>query len=205
MSGDVHVRFCESRGVRLPPATHLICHCVSKRQAEAVLAAIAARMEEVGLKLHPDKTKIVYAKDGTRRGDHEHTSFTFLGYEFRARKAPSRNGGYRSSFLPAMSTQARKVKGEQLRAMRIHRRVNLTLDDLARWLNPIVRGWMTYYGRFYRSEMAPLLQRLNTYLRRWAGRKYRRLRSHHSFRRWWGGLIDRQPALFAQWKWIRAF
>jgi RNA-directed DNA polymerase len=186
-------------------ADDVICHCVSKRQAEAVLAAIAARMEEVGLKLHPDKTKIVYAKDGTRRGDHEHTSFTFLGYEFRARKAPSRNGGYRSSFLPAMSTQARKVKGEQLRAMRIHRRVNLTLDDLARWLNPIVRGWMTYYGRFYRSEMAPLLQRLNTYLRRWAGRKYRRLRSHHSFRRWWGGLIDRQPALFAQWKWIRAF
>ena len=62
-------------------------------------------------------------------------------------KRPAGNGGYRSSFLPAMSTQARKVKGEQLRAMRIHRRVNLTLDDLARWLNPIVRGWMTYYCR----------------------------------------------------------
>ncbi|MGH9158215.1 MAG: group II intron maturase-specific domain-containing protein [Acidimicrobiales bacterium] len=52
--------------------------------------------------------------------------------------------------------------------MRIHRRTDLTLDGLTRWLNPIVRGWMTYYGRFYRSEMAPLLQRLNTYLRRWA-------------------------------------
>jgi RNA-directed DNA polymerase len=104
-----------------------------------------------------------------------------------------------------MSTTARKAKGERLRALRIHRRVNLTLDDLARWLNPIVRGWMTYYGRFYRSEMAPLLQRVNTYLRRWAGRKYRRLRSHHRFRRWWSGLIDRQPGLFAQWKWIRAF
>jgi RNA-directed DNA polymerase len=187
-------------------ADDVICHCVSKQQAEQVLAAIAERMEEVGLTLHPDKTKIVYAKDGRRRGDHEHTSFTFLGYTFQARKAPDRwNGGYRSSFLPAMSTTARTAKGERLRAMRIHRRVNLTLDDLARWLNPIVRGWMTYYGRYYRSEMAPLLQRVNTYLRRWAGRKYRRLRSHHRFRRWWNGLIDRQPGLFAQWKWIRAF
>jgi RNA-directed DNA polymerase len=186
-------------------ADDAVCHCVSRRQAEHVLAAIHKRMEEVGLKLHPDKTKIVYAKDGTRRGQHEHTSFVFLGYTFRARKAPSRNGGYRTSFLPAMSTEAKKAKGEQLRAMRIHRRTDLTLDDLAQWLNPIVRGWMTYYGRFYRSDMAPLLQRVNTYLRRWAGRKYRKLRSYNRFGRWWAGLIDRQPDLFAQWKWIRAY
>ncbi|MGH9066527.1 MAG: group II intron reverse transcriptase/maturase [Acidimicrobiales bacterium] len=186
-------------------ADDAVCHCATRRQAEHVLAAIAKRMEEVGLRLHPDKTKIVYAKDGKRRGSHEHTHFTFLGYTFRARKAPDRNGGYRSSFLPAMGTEAKKAKGEQLRAMRIHRRTDLTLDDLARWLNPIVRGWMTYYGRFYRSEMAPLLQRINSYLRRWAGRKYRRLRSYSRFRRWWAELIKRQPRLLAQWKWIRAF
>ena len=61
--------------------------------------------------------------------------------------------------------------------MRIHRRTDLTLDDLARWLNPIVAGWMNYYGRFYRSAMDPLLQRVSSYLRRWAGKKYRRLRT----------------------------
>ena len=160
---------------------------------------------EVGLRLHPDKTRIVYCKDGRRRGEHEHTSFTFLGFTFRARKARSKDGRYFTSFLPAMSTEALKAKGAELRAMRIHRRTNLTLDDLARWLNPIVAGWMNYYGRFYRSAMNPLLQRVNTYLRRWAGKKYRRLRAYKRFKRWWAGLIERQPGLFAQWKWVRAF
>ena len=81
----------------------------------------------------------------------------------------------------------------------------LTLDDLARWLNPIVAGWMNYYGRFYRSAMEPLLQRVSTYLRRWAGKKYRRLRTHQRFKAWWTGLIERQPRLFAQWKWVRTY
>jgi RNA-directed DNA polymerase len=186
-------------------ADDAVVHCVSKRQAEFVLAAIAERMGEVGLTLHPDKTHIVYCKDKKRRGEHEHTSFTFLGYTFRPRKAPDTDGGYFTSFLPAISPEALKAKGAELRAMRIHQRTTSTLDDLARWLNPIVRGWMNYYGRFYRSAMKSLLQRVNTYVRRWAGKKYGRLRSYARFKRWWKGLIERQPALFAQWQWIRSF
>jgi hypothetical protein len=53
--------------------------------------------------------------------------------------------------------------------MRIHRRTDLSLDDLARWLNPIIAGWINYYGRFYRTALDPLLKRVNAYLRRWAG------------------------------------
>jgi RNA-directed DNA polymerase len=187
-------------------ADDAVVHCVSRRQAHQVLAAIAERMQEVGLTLHPDKTRIVYCKDGTRRGQHEHTSFTFLGFTFRARRAHnSKTGKNFTRFLPAMSTEALKAKGVDLRDMRIHRRTDLTLDDLARWLNPIVAGWMNYYGRFYRSAMSPLLERVNTYVRRWAGKKYRRLRTFKRFQRWWAGLIDRQPDLFAQWKWARTF
>ncbi len=188
-------------------ADDAVVHCVSKQQAVEVLARIAGRMEEVGLRLHPDKTRIVYCKDGKRRGEHEYTSFTFLGFTFRARKAKgdSRDGGYFVGFLPAMSTEAFKAKSAELRAMRIHRRTELTLDDLARWLNPIVAGWMNYYGRFYRSAMIPLLQRISTYLRRWAGKKYRRLQTHKRFKAWWTGLLERQPDLFAQWKWVRTY
>jgi RNA-directed DNA polymerase len=186
-------------------ADDAVVHCVSKEQAEQVLGALAARMEEVGLRLHPVKTRIVYCKDGQRRGDHEHTSFTFLGFTFRGRKAMGKDGKSFMGFLPAMSTEALKAKRAELRAMRIHRRTTLTLDDLARWLNPIVAGWMGYYGRFYRSAMAHLLQRVNAYLRRWAGKKYRRLRSYKRFNRWWTGLIARQPGLFAQWKWARGY
>ena len=187
-------------------ADDAVVHCVSRHQAEVVLDAIAERMAEVGLRLHPDKTRIVYCKDGQRREDHEHTSFTFLGFTFRARKArSSKSGGYFTSFLPAMSTEALKAKGARLRAMRIHRRTDLTVDGLARWLNPIVAGWMNYYGRFHRSGMYTLLQRVSTYLRRWAARKYRKLRGFKRFQRWWAGLIERQPRLFAQWQWVRAY
>ena len=87
--------------------------------------------------------------------------------------------------------------------MRIHRRPTLSITELARWLNPIIAGWMNYYGQYYRSQIHPLLQRLNTYLRRWAGRKYRRLRSMKRFMAWWTGLIERQPGLFAHWRWVR--
>lgn len=183
-------------------ADDVVVHCVNRRQAERVLAAIAERMTEVGLRLHPDKTRIVYCKDGTRRGDHQHTSFTFLGFSFRARKARSKNGVYFTSFLPAMSPEALKAKSAELRALRIHGHTNLTLDDLARWLNPIVAGWMHYYGRFYRSAMYPLLLRVSSYLRRWAGNKYRRLRTYQRFKRWWTGLVERQPNLFAHWQWV---
>ncbi len=187
-------------------ADDAVVHCVSRRQAQVVVAGITKRMEEVGLKLHPDKTRIVYCRDGRRRGEHEHTAFTFLGFDFRAREARnSKDGSVFTSFLPAMSTEALKAKSAELRSLRIHRRTTLTLGDLARWLNPIVSGWMQYYGRFYRSGLYPLLQRVNTYLRRWAGRKYRRLRTLKRFTRWWAGVLDRAPSLFVQWRWLRAF
>lgn len=129
-----------------------------------------------------------------------------LGCTFRPREAVNgKSGVHFTSFLPAISPEALKAKGDRLRELRIHRRTDLSLDDLARWLNPIVAGWMHYYGRFYRSAMAPLLERVNTYVRRWAGRKYRRLRTFKRFKRWWTGLLDRQPGLFAQWRWVRSF
>jgi RNA-directed DNA polymerase len=186
-------------------ADDAVVHCASRHQAEAVLAGIIERMSEVGLRLHPDKTRVVYCKDGKRRGDHDHTSFTFLGFTFRARKAVDKHGTSFTSFLPAMSTEALKAKSVVLRAMRIHRRTTLSLDDLAEWLNPILVGWMNYYGRFYRSAMSPLLMRISTYLRRWAGKKYRRLRSHARFRRWWTRLLERQPRLFAHWRWVSSY
>ena len=186
-------------------ADDAVVHCVSKTQAEEVLAAISERMSEVGLKLHPDKTRLVYCQDANRRGNHEHTSFTFLGFSFRARKARNRDGRCFSSFQPAMSPDAHKAKGAQLRLMRLHRRTDLSLDDLAQWLNPIVAGWINYYGRFYRTQMWPLLQRINTYLRRWAGMKYRRLRTYKCFSRWWATVTTREPRLFTHWAWVRTY
>jgi RNA-directed DNA polymerase len=182
-----------------------VVHCVTERQAREVLAALAVRMEEVGLRLHPDKTKIVYCRDGQRRGLFEHTSFTFLGYAFRCRAAKGKGGQRFSSFMPAVSPAALKAMGQEVRRWRIHLWVNRDLDELAEQINPIVAGWMNYYGRFYRSEMVSLLQRINTYLMRWAGQKYKRLRRYKRFKKWWFGVVDRDPELFTHWRWVRTF
>jgi RNA-directed DNA polymerase len=187
-------------------ADDVVVHCKSKRQAEFVLARIVTRMAEVGLTVHPHKTRIVYCKDGRRRGDHEHTSLTFLGYTFRARKAiNSKTGQTFTRFLPAISDQALKAKSARLREMRIGQRTDLTLDQLAAWLNPIVRGWINYYGRFYRSELVGLLRRVNFYLKRWATGKYKRLRTFKRFKRWWDGLLSRAPGLFIHWRTVRTY
>ena len=63
-----------------------VIHCRDGAEAGQVLAELTARMAEVGLELHPGKTRVVYCQDGRRRGEHPHTSFTFLGFEFRQRR-----------------------------------------------------------------------------------------------------------------------
>ena len=61
------------------------------------------------------------------------------------------------------------------------------------------------YGRFYRTALNGLLQRISTYLVRWAKRKYKRLRTFKKVRRWRDGLTARQPRLFAHWAWMTDF
>jgi RNA-directed DNA polymerase len=187
-------------------ADDAVVHCATERQARQVLAALGRRMAEVGLELHPEKTKIVYCKDRKRRLDHEHTSFTFLGYTFRARKAPTRDGkSMFTAFLPAVSREALKKMGGEVRRWRINLRTTSDIGELARWMNPVIRGWMTYYGKFYRTELDGLLRRINTYLVRWARRKFKRLRAFKRAKRWWNGLMKREPGLFAHWAWMTEF
>jgi RNA-directed DNA polymerase len=107
--------------------------------------------------------------------------------------------------LPSDQPRGPEGKGARLRELRIHRRSDLSLDGLARWLNPIVAGWMRYYGRYYRSALYSPPAAPNTYLRRWGGRKYKRLRTRKRFSAWWAGLLQRQPGLFAHWRVVRSY
>ena len=187
-------------------ADDAVVHCATERQALQVRAALSERLASVGLRLHPGKTKVVYCKDRKRRFDHEHTSFTFLGYTFRARKAPTRDGkSMFAAFLPAISGDALKDKGRIIRRWRINLRTTSDLAELAGWLNPVIRGWMNYYGKFYRTEMFALLRRINTYIVRWARRKFKRLRAFKRAKRWWNGLLKREPQLFVHWAWMPEF
>ena len=185
-------------------ADDAVVHCATEEQARKIWAALDQRMAEVGLRLHPDKTRIVYCKDDRRKGNYPDTAFTFLGYTFRPRGARHRDGkGLFTGFQPAVSADALQKMRTQIRDWRLHLRTGTSLDELAEQINPIVRGWMTYYGRFYRSAMYRLLARVNTYLMRWAARKYRRLRAFKRCKPWWAGVTERHPGLFAHWDWVR--
>jgi RNA-directed DNA polymerase len=179
-----------------------VVHCVSERQAHYVLAAIKERMRQVGLTLHPEKTKIVYCQDAGRRDSYEHVEFTFLGYTFRERTAQTKDGKMFRSFLPAISKQALKRISAEVRSWRLHLRTHLTEADLARRINPIVRGWMNYYGAFYRSALYPLLERINAYLMRWIRKKYQRLRGRKKAQDAWTKAVGRRPRFFAHWAWV---
>ena len=136
-------------------ADDAVIHCVSEHQARKVLAALQERMAEVGLELHPDKTKIVYCKDSNRRGSHEHTSFTFLGFTYRPRQARRKDGRQFTSFLPAISKDALKKISAEVRSWRLHRVTGRHRPDIARWINPRYAGWMTYYYRCHSAASGP--------------------------------------------------
>lgn len=179
-----------------------VVHCRTEARAIQVRDAIADRMRQVGLQLHPDKTRIVYCQDRNRRGSSEHTSFAFLGFTFRQRGARNRQGQTFSGFLPARSDAAKIKMNATVRSWKLHYKTTLTLADLARWINPIVRGWMQYYGAFYRSELHTLLERINAYLMRFLRRKFKRLRSKKKALQYWRRTVEKRRGLFAHWRWV---
>ncbi len=183
-------------------ADDAILHCKSKAQAQTVLDAIVERLAAVGLELNLDKTRIVYCKDSNRTGSHEHERFDFLGYTFRPRLARSRAGEKFVSFIPAVSDDAAKAIRHRVKRWRLHMWSDQDLADLADEINPTVRGWINYYGRFYRTELIQTLQRINVYLVRWAMRKYKRLRARPArASRFLAAIAEREPGLFAHWAW----
>ena len=185
-----------------------VIHCRTRRQAENVLAAVRERMAAVRLDLHPDKTRIVYCQDGVRRhggqGPDEgpgHTSFTFLGYEFRERTARSAKGDLFRSFGPAISKDALRRLSATVRSWRLHHRTHLSEKDLADRINPIVQGWLQYYGRYNQFALYPLLRRINAYLMRWLRKKHERLRGARKAYKAWEKAVAQRPTFFAHWAW----
>jgi group II intron reverse transcriptase/maturase len=183
-------------------ADDAVVHCKSREQAAEVQEAIRDRFSQCGLELHPTKTRIVYCKDDDRRGKDEHVAFDFLGYTFQPRRAKNRHGKFFVSFLPAISTRSAVMIRATIRQWRMASiRSNQRLEDLARLVNPSVRGWMNYYGRFYRSKCVQVLRHLNEALAGWARRKYKRLRRRErASMHWLGGIARRDPNLFVLWQ-----
>jgi len=181
-------------------ADDAICHCVSETQARALKDALEQRLAQCRLALNPQKTRIVYCKDANRRGNYPEQGFDFLGYTFRPRSSKNREGKLFVSFAPAVSEKAAKAMRQRIRRWRLHHRSDLALEEIAQWAQPVLRGWVHYYGRFHPSALRGALGTLDDFLVRWAKRKYLRLRGHHGQAwAWLHRVQTRQPSLFAHW------
>jgi group II intron reverse transcriptase/maturase len=177
-----------------------VCHCKRQSQAEELKEKLKERMNEVGLELHPEKTKIVYCKDGKRSEDFPCISFDFLGYTFRPRRSKNKWGEFFINFTPAISNKAAKAIRRTSRGWHWSRRTDKDLEDFARMFNSVIQGWINYYGRFYRSALFPTLLCLNRRLVIWATQKYKRFRGHRRrAERWLSRIARKEPNLFAHW------
>ena len=182
-------------------ADDAIIHCDSEDQARKVLDMLQQRFAECKLELHPQKTKIVYCKDANRRGNYPEQSFDFLGHTFRPRGVKNRSGELFVSFSPAVSAKAIKAMHLVLHRWKLSHRSDLAIGDLVKWLQPVVRGWINYYGRFCPSTLHRALSMVDELVVRWARRKYKWLRMHAT--RAWDWLErwkSRQPSLLPHWQ-----
>jgi group II intron reverse transcriptase/maturase len=190
-----HVKWCRY-------ADDGLVHCKSEAQACFMLRVLRQRFGECGLELHTEKTKIVYCKDGRRKRDYCKTSFDFLGYNFRCRscKDPRTNQMF-LGFMPAVSSSALKAMRQKIRKMRIRSRTDLSLAEIAAWINPLIRGWLMYYGAFYRSEMYRLARHINKTVVRWLMRRFKYLRGRETkAMQFLERVVRESPSLFVHWR-----
>jgi RNA-directed DNA polymerase len=179
-----------------------LVHCRNEREAQALKSELQSRLAECRLEMHPTKTKIVYCKDGKRKGKYPNVKFDFLGFCFRPRLVQNfRDKTLFGSFNPAVSPSAMKAMREAIRDLKLWHQTQLTLQDIARELNPILRGWIEYYGRYARSGLYPLFRHINLKLRAWVMRKFKRFK-HHKVQasQFLQKLAKESVALFVHWR-----
>jgi RNA-directed DNA polymerase len=179
-----------------------LVHCRSLKEAEEIKSKLQARLLECGLELHPTKTKIVYCKDGSRKGQYENVKFDFLGYTFQGRKVKNtkRNSIF-LNFTPAVSKLALNSMRTEIRKLNFRNKTELSIEDISKICNPVLRGWITYYGKYYPSALYPLYRHFNKSLVAWAMRKYKRFKGHKTrASEFLEHTAKKRPHLFIHWK-----
>ena len=183
-------------------ADDAILHSKSKIQADYVLHNLNKRMKQCGLELHPGKTKLVYCKDHRRQGEHENVKFEFLGYSFQPRTPKSKKTG--ELFLGydcSISISSKKRIAEKMRELDIANLTHKSIVGVSQYLEPFIRGWINYYGKFRLWEKNPVFQLLKRRLVMWARRGYKRYKSSiNQAYAWLKRVKEQYPTLFYQWK-----
>jgi len=186
-------------------ADDIIVHVKSKSYAVQILKSIRERMARCKLELHPEKTKLVYCK---RKGRDKQSKtdvrqFDFLGYTFCRRKVRTKAGKIIPGFGPAISRKSMKRISDECRRLGFHRWVHLDIHGLAAALSSKIRGWLNYYGRFYKSAMQRIFEVINRRIAKWAFNKYKRFkrRKYVGYAQRWLRLIAKDYVnIFLHWQ-----
>lgn len=142
----------------------------------------------------------MYCKDKDRTKKEELTEFDFLGYTFKAVHIKCRDGKMRYNFIATVSKTAAKNFRDKIKALEIHKKTGCKIDIIAEILNPMVRGWMNYFGKFSPSAMKYTLQCIERRIVKWAMCKYKNIRGHRRrAEKWLSTIRKRKPKLFAHW------
>ena len=183
-------------------ADDVIVNCKSQKHAEQTLKTIKNRMRQIGLELHPQKTKMVYCKDYRRKEKYHNVKFDFLGYSFQPRTSTSKKrSGLFLGFDCGISISSRKRIADKLGELKVHRMTSNSIVGIAKILNPMIRGWVNYYGKFRKSMLYSVFKLLNNRLVRWARKRYKRYKtSIKRAYRWFNRVKEQFPNLFYHWK-----
>ena len=179
-----------------------LMHCRTEQEAQQMMEAIKQRFEECKLELHPEKTKIIYCKDRKRKGDQKNTKFDFLGYTFRPRAVKdTRKNEVFLGYGPGVSNKALTSMRERIKKSGFGRRTEISLNEIAEQYNPIIQGWINYYGKFTKSAMNKIFRYFNQTLVKWAMHKYRKFKRHKTrASNFIENIKKRERNLFVHWK-----
>ena len=183
-------------------ADDAVLHCRTKAEAKQTLAALDERMKKCGLELHPEKTKLVYCRDYRRQESFETVKFDFLGYSFQPRSTKSKQTGKLFlGFDCAISISSKKRIADKLEELEIDRLNFRSIVGVALYLEPFIRGWINYYGKFRITELKPVFLLLRQRLVWWARKRYKRYKTNMIKACRWMDRVQKQfPNLFYQWR-----
>lgn len=183
-------------------ADDALIHCRTREEAEFVLEAVRDRLLECGLTLHPTKTKLVYCQDDKRQEEHGNMTFDFLSYTFRPGVTRNRYEKFFVGFLPAVSRAAAQDFRNKMKGLEIPtKKRGCSLLAISKDINPQVRGWIDYFGKFGRSDAKSILYYVEETLIRRAMGKYKKLKGRKTRAgRWLAGIAGRAPMLMVHWQ-----
>ena len=177
-------------------ADDIVVHCVTEKQAVFIKDMIQKRMQIYKLELHPEKTRIVYAGKKNDFDDRKHKlsrKFTFLGYDFKPREWKGK-----LVFTPAVSKSALKMMNLKLKVLKLGSKTQEDIEHVVKLLNPIVRGWITYYGKTRRSALYKLADYVDKRIVKWIMKKHK-IRQHGKAWKFLKEMKRTTPKLFYHW------